>query len=197
MELVNSAIASGKYNVILAALKAFRNAVVFGCKIRAPHTLVVSLVWSKNRDPMTLLKKIYSLTSTHALNLAKFAALFKLLFFALGKVNGGQKAWHAPLSGLIAGSLFWGDPNPVNVQVLMYLVVRSLSGFVHIYLGKTKPPAYWFRIYAGITWACAMFLYYSYPETLQTTLHQSMEYIYTDSDRFTGLYDLLVVNKAQ
>lgn len=63
-----------KYRPLLVLIKAIRNGLVYGAKVRFPHALVMVFLFR----PGTLREKIrmvYKATRQHALNLAKFAFL--------------------------------------------------------------------------------------------------------------------------
>lgn len=196
MDAINSMIASGNYKLLLDAVKGFRNGVVYGIKVRAPHALVMTLLWSRGPIP-DMAKKIYLAARQHGMNLGKFAFIFKIGVAILEKITGPQ-LWHAALMGAVCGALFWGDRSPVNVQVNMYLLSRILSGFVHLYLQKKglNPSPVAFQMYAALMWACVMFLFYHHPDVLQVSLQSSMNYIYHDSNKYSTLKDLIWVNKA-
>lgn len=196
MEPLNAMIKSGDYKLLLDAVKGFRNGFVYGCKVRAPHALVMTLLWSRG-PPMQMATKIFNATKQHGMNLAKFAFVFKLLYGVLGKVTGGSAAWHSVVLGALCGFLFWGDNSPVNVQVNMYILSRILSGFAFLWMQQTAtqlPPAV-FRLYAAVMWACVMFLFYHHAGVLQTSLQSSMTYIYRESDKYSSVRDLIVYNK--
>jgi peroxisomal membrane protein 4 len=196
MDQINAMIASGNYNILLDAVKGLRNGIVYGCKVRAPHSLVMTLLWSRGPLPV-MANRIFQATKQHGLNLGKFAFIFKLGIQLLSYIFGGKYQWHTALMGAICGFVFWGDRAPVNVQVNMYLLSRIISGFLHLYMEKTtlspKPMA--FRLYAAAMWASVMFLFFHHPQVLQTSLQSSMNYIYHDSDKYSNLKDLIVVNK--
>jgi len=196
METLNAMIASGDYKLLLDAVKGFRNGFVYGVKVRGPHALVMTLLWSRGPIP-DMAKKIITAAKQHGMNLAKFAFVFKFGLGILAKLTGPQQ-WHAALMGAVCGFLFWGDRSPVSLQVNMYLLSRILSGFVHLYLKKSgaNPSPLAFKLYAALMWACVMFLFYHHPDVLQVSLQSSMNYIYRESDKYATVNDLIVVNKA-
>lgn len=128
------------YQVLLDALGALRNGFVYGCKIRAPHTFVLQMVWSKG-SWQSLFQRIYDLTSQHATNLALNAVLFKLGVALLRLAQGTTQPWHHALVGGLAGFLIWGQNNAVNWQVNMYMMSRALSGIVLLLLERRKALA--------------------------------------------------------
>jgi peroxisomal membrane protein 4 len=210
---------SANYRPLLELLKTFRNGVVYGVKIRAPHTLVMSLIWSRG-TPLQILEKIVKNSKQHGLNLGFTAVAFKLicmigarLLTLIGSakaVEGGAAAiadtsitaavpvWLTFVAGSIAGSIFWGESNPINTQVTMYLISRVLSGLLFSAVEKygVKVPGNGFRALSGAMWGLVLVLFLHRPATLQTSLQQSMAYIYKESAVFTNLWDLLIMNNA-
>lgn len=190
-------ISSGQYNLLLDCVKGLRNGIVYGCKVRAPHSLVMTLLWSRGPIP-DMAKKIFQATKQHGMNLGKFAFVYKFLTAILSKGFGGRHPWHAALCGAICGYIFWGERSPVNVQVNMYILSRILSGLVHMWMEKNEvsqqqPKA--FAMYAGVIWGIVMWLFYYHPKVLQVSLQSSMTYIYLDSDKYTNFRDLIIYNK--
>ena len=196
--VVDEMIRSGNYKLLLDAVKGLRNGIVYGCKVRAPHSLVMTLLWSRGPIP-DMAMKIFRATKQHGMNLGKFAFVFKLGLGILQKLTGGPAQWHSVVLGALCGFLFWGDRSPVNTQVNMYLLSRISSGFLFLWMEKSGvqlgPRA--FRAYAALMWACVMFLFYHHPETLQASLQSSMNYIYRESDKYSGVHDLLLVNSPK
>eukprot|EP00758_Cryptobia_borreli_P008330 Tbor_TRINITY_DN5381_c2_g1::TRINITY_DN5381_c2_g1_i2::g.4640::m.4640/K13350/PXMP4, PMP24; peroxisomal membrane protein 4 len=136
MEHMNRMILSGDYRILLDAIKGYRNGFVYGVKVRAPHSLVMNLLWS--RGPIDVMaKKIVKASIMHGSKLAQFAFVFKMFHGLLSKLSpSGTQEWHAALIGGICGALFWGDHNPIVVQVNMYVLSRILSGFLFHFIDK-------------------------------------------------------------
>jgi peroxisomal membrane protein 4 len=191
--------------LLMNALAAFRNAVVYGAKVRAPHTLVVNLVWSRS-TPEKLFWKIVNATREHALNLGKAALVFKLGTALLQLAQGGPKpqGWHQALMGAICGFLFWGDNTAVNVQVNMYILSRIISALLFLAIKKRGGASAgsaipdWvfgprgFRLYAASIWGIVMWLFYNHSDTLQASLKTSMGYIYEESTKHGGSWEKLI-----
>lgn len=218
---INSLIASGRYKDILMLVKSFRNGLVYGCQVRAPHALVMTALWS--RGPLkSMALRIFNATKQHGLGLGKFAFFYKAILLVLSKLNGGVTApWHTFVAGAVCGYHCWGDRSAVHVQVNMYILSRILSGLIHLLMersdvvnrltrnrpssvaagveGSTPPSTQntAFRLYAGLIWGIVMFLFYCHPHVLQWSLQTSMQYIYKDSDEFTDAKSLLLYNKAK
>ncbi len=194
-DVVAEMIKSGNYKLLLDVIKGFRNGFVYGCKVRAPHALVMTLLF--NRGTLKeMWDRIYRATKTHGMNLGKTAFTFKLLHGLLAKLLGGRQPWHSAVAGFVCGYLFWGDQNPVNVQVNMYLLSRIISAllFVLISSNSVQLPANSFRLYAAVMWSIVMWLFFNHSGSMQNSLAGSMKYIYVESDQYSGLRDLLLVN---
>ncbi|ODN72840.1 hypothetical protein, variant [Cryptococcus amylolentus CBS 6039] len=100
---------------LLAILKGARNGLVYGCKIRFPHALVMTFLFSHKPLPAKI-RGIFTATKTHALNLCKFVTIYKTLLLLQKKLNGGKER---NLDTLVAGGLggYWvfGDRTPVRI----------------------------------------------------------------------------------
>jgi peroxisomal membrane protein 4 len=194
---VNQMIASGDYKILLDAVKGLRNGFVYGVKVRAPHALVMTLLF--NRGPVNvMLQRIYSAAKLHGSNLAKFAFAFKLLLGLIAKASGGEQPWHSAVIGAICGAIFWGTQNGITVQVNMYVLSRIISGLMfHVMYksGRSTLPPVAMRLYAAVIWAVMMYLVYNDPTTMQNSVQSSMTYIYKDSNKYSTWKDLLLINK--
>lgn len=204
-------IRTSDYRPLFDAVKAFRNGLVYGVRVRAPHTLVLSLVWGKGLSPWQILEKVASASKQHGLNLGMSAACFQLLHGLMGMLLKGRTTAATTgcsptlssvlatfLCGAVAGSLFWGERNPINTQVSMYLLSRVLSGLLwHVMKrsGLDAPPAA-FRTFTAVMWGLVMVLFVYDPDSLQSSLQSSLHYIYRDSTKYSGWYDLIAVNDA-
>ena len=66
----------------------------------------------------TRCRVIYQATKQHALNLAKFVSLYKILMLLQRKANGGkERNTDTFIAGLIGGYVVFGDRSAVNEQV--------------------------------------------------------------------------------
>jgi peroxisomal membrane protein 4 len=166
----------------------------------------MSILYSSDKQPAHLLKRVLTLTFEHARNLAYFAALYKLLL-ALGRfmeaqasgkaitVAAGKPAlpWHAAVAGAIGASMVWSRYSNVNLQIVLYLFSRVIIGasrllakhgvapFARFSFSQTYP---WL---AAGTWAAVMYMYETDPGVLHPSLTQSMHDIYRDSNADTPL----------
>lgn len=137
---INNLIASHSCDVFFSAVKAFRNGVVYGTRVRAPHALVLNMIWSK--DPYsTFPRKIYNVTKEHALGLGSSGVLYVLVrqFLARCVSDGRFETWHATVAGFLIGALCWGNPSSmVHLQMMMYIVSRLVVALYHLYIEKCR-----------------------------------------------------------
>ncbi|KPI88901.1 putative peroxisomal membrane protein 4 [Leptomonas seymouri] len=196
---INKAIASGDFDVFFHALKGFRNGVVYGTRVRAPHALVLNLVWSKS-SYSSMPAKIFKVTKTHALGLGYSAALFAVVRGVLRYAQGTTRVWHNALAGFLIGACFWGDANNgVHLQMMMYILARIVCALYHLITAKLNlaVPSYAYRVYMGGLWSLViLFLTYS-PDKLQSSMKQSLQYIFEESSKFSSWYDVFVENSAE
>lgn len=198
LDRINTMIASGDFDILFHALKGFRNGVVYGTRVRAPHALVLNLVWSKS-PYSSMPAKIFKVTKTHALGLGYSAALYAVVRGVLRWMQGTTHMWHNALAGFLIGACFWGDANNgVHIQMMMYILARLICGLFHLITNKlaVPVPSYAYRVYMGGLWSLViLFLVYS-PDKLQSSMTQSLQYIFQESNKFSSWYDVFVVNSA-
>lgn len=158
------------------------------------------------------LKAIFKATKQHAINLAKFAFIYKSSMLALQTGNGGKKApLHSFLAGLGGGYYVFGQgenaKSNVSQQIVIYLFARVALALASL---AVQPPGentlvggaygphggigllnlspkntellkqYSWPAFASLSWAGVMWLFETYPETLQPSLRASMVYMYVD-----------------
>eukprot|EP01012_Entosiphon_sulcatum_P050139 TRINITY_DN68911_c0_g1_i1.p1 TRINITY_DN68911_c0_g1~~TRINITY_DN68911_c0_g1_i1.p1 ORF type:complete len:199 (-),score=23.94 TRINITY_DN68911_c0_g1_i1:14-610(-) len=180
----------------LSLIKALRNGVVYGTKIRFPHALVMTLLF-RNGSLQDKATSIISATKQHAQNLGSFVLLFKAILYLLQFIEGKQSSSHAFLAGVIGGAVVFGSDNPVNMQINLYLLSRIILAGARIGVEKTgaSPPKQSFRIFAALVWGIVMWQFYSHRHTLQDSLQSSMTYLYVDSERWNSIRNFLWHNK--
>jgi len=182
----------------------------YGAKIRFPHALVMTFLF---RDGLLKDKLRYILKATvqHASNLAKFSFVYKSLTTIFGKMNDSKydirhtkkQPTSVVISAAIAGYLVFGDNNPINTQINMYLMSRTLFGFARLladngYLPSrdtSKGGTDYFPVFAACVWACGLWLFEFHRHTLQRSLQASMTYLYEDSNVWNNFWDFLVYNR--
>ncbi|CAN0197834.1 unnamed protein product, partial [Phaeothamnion confervicola] len=110
----------------LRTLRAFRNGIEFGSKVRFPHALVMVALF-KAGAPREKVDAIWRLTIEHAANLGCFAALYKAIK-ETSEWAGLPRAYSPALAGAIGGRLIWARYSAVNYQIVLYLFSRVIVG---------------------------------------------------------------------
>ncbi|KZW02058.1 peroxisomal membrane protein 4 [Exidia glandulosa HHB12029] len=204
LDTLNALAASPALHDYLAVIKGARNGAVYGAKIRFPHAVVMAILFGRG-DWQARIRQIFRATKTHALNLAKYVALYKTLLLLQKKSHGGKPKTGDPfIAGTIAGfAIFGSDRSAVNEQVVLYITARLVAAILPregtVPAGappKPLPPTYdSFAFLAAATWGVVMWLFQSHPERIQPGMFNSMTYLYKDSDVFNDLRTLIWHNK--
>ncbi|KAF2403998.1 peroxisomal membrane protein 4 [Trichodelitschia bisporula] len=205
------AVLDPKYHDVLMLIKAVRNGLVYGTKVRFPHALVMIFLFRTAPLP-TKLRLIFKATRTHARNLALFALLYKGTMLALRQTRAFQKEgpYDAFASGLVGGYFVFGRVrSSLNQQIVTYIFARVMLGLGALAikpaaeggLGVVGPEAAevvrrnaW-PCFASLSWAVVMVLFRYHPETLQGSLRSSMTYIYANADHWDSLRNWIWHNK--
>lgn len=208
-EIINDMIKSGKYVALFTLLKAFRQGLVYGTKVRAPHALVLNLVWGSG-SLTAIPGKVFQVTKTHALGLALSSVIYTLVTqllkhanFRLTRESGSLVVsrvpavqwWHATLGGFLVGYFAWGDyTSGVHMQMMMYIASRLL---VALYLMISEKAGFvgtaqHYRIYSGVLWATLMTILCVEPEVLQASMRKSLEYVFLETHCFSSFRDLVI-----
>ncbi|KAK3704323.1 hypothetical protein LTR37_013876 [Vermiconidia calcicola] len=139
--LEREVILNPRYHQPLILLKALRNGLVYGTKVRFPHAFVMVFLFRSGtiREKLWL---IFKATRQHATNLAKFAVLFKSSCLLLKNMNGGKEdGSHTFLAGLFGG--YWvfghgrGATSSVNQQICIYVFARVILALAKL---AVQPP---------------------------------------------------------
>ncbi|KAK6909778.1 peroxisomal membrane protein 4 [Kwoniella mangroviensis CBS 10435] len=209
---------------LLAVLKGARNGLVYGVKIRFPHALVMTLLFSDKPWPAKI-RGIFTATRTHALNLCKFVTIYKTLLLLQKKLNGGkERDLDTFFAGGLGGWLIFGERTPINEQIVLYVMSRVLLSLLpRLYTNssvhqpstpisplkhplpsltspqanpKPIPPSQLpFAIVSALSWAGVMYMFRHRGERIQPGMGNSMRYLYHDSEAWTSLKTLLWHNK--
>jgi peroxisomal membrane protein 4 len=205
---IEKVILNPKYHEPLVLLKAIRNGLVYGVKVRFPHALVMIFLFRSGTVREKLLA-IFKATRLHAFNLAKFALLYKSSMLAMKNVNGKEQSVHPFLAGLFGGYWVFGHGkaafSSVSQQIVIYVFARVVLGMAKL---AVQPPgdntliggAYGghggkgilglspeqlaivrqrsWPVFASLSWASVMWMFRWYPEMLQPSLRNSMTYMY-------------------
>lgn len=197
--VINAIILNKKYQPLLSILKGARNGFVYGAKIRFPHALVMTFLFSRG-DLKTKLMNIFKATKQHSFNLAKFVAIYKTILVLQKYMNNGKsRNLDTFFAGLVGGYAVFSERNPVNEQIILYVLSRVVASFIPrqpteytINNNKPHPPNdKAFAIVATLVWASVMYIFDKRKFTLQSGLVNSMEYLYIDSNHWNSLKTLL------
>ncbi|CAK7202712.1 hypothetical protein SEUCBS139899_005439 [Sporothrix eucalyptigena] len=195
-----------KYHDILAIVKGARNGAVYGAKVRFPHALVI-------REKVGLVLRA---TRHHASNLARFAIVYKTTCMILKYLADGKEGtYDSFIGGLLGGyivfggrSLRSGKISSINMQIVIYVFARVILALAKLAvkpgvglpiisqpeLSKTISYYAWPAFAAG-SWAMVMHLFRYHDAEIQSSLRNSMSYIYVQSDHWDSLRTLLWHNK--
>ncbi|CAG8953767.1 hypothetical protein HYFRA_00006658 [Hymenoscyphus fraxineus] len=203
-----------KYADYLAVVKAARNGAVYGAKVRFPHALVMIFLFRSGtfEEKAALILKA---TRTHAQNLAKYATVYKLTMLALkhmGSEPGKEGHFDTFFAGLLGGYLVFGrrskngHVSSVSKQIVIFVFARVCLSLAKLsvdprakiikdrQLSKRISHDAW-PVFAAMSWGMVMWLFRWYPDTVQSGLRSSMDYIYVQSDTWDSLRNFIVHNK--
>lgn len=195
---VNALLRKRRYHAALAVLKGFRNGAVYGAKIRAPHSLVMTFLF-RSGSLREKLQAILQATYTHSSNLACFVFTYKGLRALQSHAQGETYQVHSFLAAFLGGFLIFRQNNAVNSQISMYLLSRVLFALCRLgvekgYIPKPKwDPFPWF---SALVWGLVLWLFEYHRPTLQPSLQSSMTYLYEDSNVWHDISDFLIYNKS-
>ncbi|KAM7090568.1 peroxisomal membrane protein 4 isoform 1-T1 [Ciconia maguari] len=139
LRAANALLQQRRYRAALAVLKGFRNGAVYGAKIRAPHALVMTFLF-KSGSLREKLKSIAKATYIHSRNLAYFVFTYKGLMALQSQLQGKKIPFHSFFAACIGGWLVFGENNPINSQIIMYLLSRILFGLSRLAVEKGYVP---------------------------------------------------------
>ncbi|XP_075419884.1 peroxisomal membrane protein 4 isoform X1 [Tenrec ecaudatus] len=196
---VNALLRKRRYHTALAMVKGFRNGVVYGTKIRAPHALVMTFLFRTGslRDK---LRAILQATYTHSRNLACFVLTYKGLCALQSRAQGKTHQMHSFLAAFFGGLLVFHENNNINSQLNMYLLSRVLFALGRLGVEKGYIPELGFDSFpllTGLVWGLVLWLFEYHRHTLQPSLQSSMTYLYEDSNVWHDISDFLIYNKSQ
>lgn len=192
---------------ILSVWRGFRNGTFYGTKIRLPHSIVMTLLFNRSDNIREMLDRMTTLTWEHSRNLALFVGFYKacLAVARLIRLKLGDKLAAPPghpttqldafLAAALVGHFVWGRYSSVNLQIVLYLFSRVLMALGIVLSQKGYPifKDYDFNTvypyFASLVWGTVLWLYEFYPKALQNSLWGSMEFLYHDSNKWTGTED--------
>ncbi|CEF71498.1 Peroxisomal membrane protein 4 [Strongyloides ratti] len=174
------------YNSILTVIKGFRNGIVYGVKIRAPHAFVMTFLF-QNGTFYQKIKRIFDLTKKHSFNLAKFVLIYKSTLILLKKIFGENINWQSFVAAFLGGYYVFGENNNINMQINLYLLSRIILGLSKLFVKKNiiqEPQSQIFPWFGAFIWGIVLWLFEVHPELLQKSLLSSMKYLYHDSNKW-------------
>ncbi|KAM0787468.1 hypothetical protein ACM66B_003545 [Microbotryomycetes sp. NB124-2] len=210
------------FHDVLGIVKGARNGLVYGAKVRFPHALVMTLLFHSGSFRKRA-EFVFRATKQHAFNLAKFVSIYKTALLFQKNLGGGkQRSADTFFAGLVGGWFVFGDRNPVNEQIVLYVVSRVITSFLPratpssppsassvarpsasgvppppgAPYPKSRPPhPKVFSVYAAVTWGLVMYLFRERRDTLHGGMVNSMQYLYLDSEVWNGIKTLLWHNQ--
>eukprot|EP00485_Elphidium_margaritaceum_P001032 CAMPEP_0202695004 /NCGR_PEP_ID=MMETSP1385-20130828/8713_1 /ASSEMBLY_ACC=CAM_ASM_000861 /TAXON_ID=933848 /ORGANISM="Elphidium margaritaceum" /LENGTH=251 /DNA_ID=CAMNT_0049350957 /DNA_START=55 /DNA_END=810 /DNA_ORIENTATION=- len=173
--------------------RGFRNGCVYGIKIRFPHALVMTLIFTNDRSIQNMSRTIFKKTKEHSLHLGHFVMMYKLLVVVVRRILRYPHN-HFPiihlLAGGIGGGIVWGKRTAINHQINLYVFSRIFMGLVRsgVERGYFDGTAWkkWYLFFASLTWAIVMYLFEFEEHNLSRSLAASMRYLYHNEMKKPG-----------
>ncbi|KAK2758616.1 hypothetical protein FQN54_003306 [Arachnomyces sp. PD_36] len=213
MENLNKLALNKDLAPFLAILKGARNGAVYGAKVRFPHALVMIFLFRSGtfREKAALVLKA---TRQHARNLATFSVIYKSTMLALQRLAPGgtrkEGQYDSFVAGLLGGYVVFGrSQSSVTQQIVIYVFARvmlalaklaiqpgqhALSSLITPETRSSVTKNAW-PAFASLSWAFVMYIFRWYPDTIQSSLKSSMNYIYVESNHWDSFHTLLIHNK--
>jgi len=182
---------------VLTIVKGLRNGAVYGTKIRFPHALVMMMLF-RDGTLGDKCRMILTATRTHARTLGLFVASYKGLMLAQRYLREDPKrecAHDSFVAGLLGGYLVFGrgKQSAVNMQIVMYVFARVVLGLAKLSVQKGVVPdpdgatsGNAWPVFAALSWGCVMWLFRWHPDVVQSSLRNSMVYLYKNADHWDG-----------
>lgn len=144
-------------------------------------------------------------TRQHAMNLARFATIYKTALLVLSMINPMNPGKEGPFDTFFAGALggyyvFGRRPNSVKQQIVIYVFARVMLALAKLSVetismtSNTPTPSVFTRglspatrakiqenawpVFASLSWAFVMYIFRWQPESIQASLKSSMKYMY-------------------
>lgn len=205
---VDHLLCNPKLHDLLTVVKAARNGVVFGAKVRFPHALVNVMMYGKG-SLISRLLVIMQLTRSHAKTLAMYAAAYKAVMILLRNTfsQGVELSNYSTIAGGLAGAIVFGSRTPINEQLVLYAFSRGISSLIIPRVKKViqtqrekaakssslascsifNKGDMTFRLFAAFSWAVAMRIYTHDPARLGQSVVGTMDYLYASCEKWDGL----------
>ncbi|GMH54714.1 hypothetical protein TrVE_jg316 [Triparma verrucosa] len=194
---------------LLSPLLSSFSGIKYALKLRLPHALLMTYLFTPSLPPSQKLSRIKSVLLSHATSLGLHALIYKLTLLLLNKLTKKSghtlqkigrplRPYHSFLAGAVGGYVVWGDFTSVNYQVNLYLLGRVLAGIVNARDGKggnVEPKGY--RFMSVVVWGAVMYLFEKEPESLQYGLRSSMEEVYRLDERVEAGMSIMSTRRDQ
>lgn len=179
---------------ILRIVKGINNGISYGAKVRFMHSLVMSILFMKG-SLQSKVRKILKLTVEHSLRLGVFVGAYKTVEIILRRLEGKKAPIHTFVAGIIGALVINLDADsPVNQQITLYIISRVIFGGAKTMQQKKMIPSFnIFRVMSMVSWALVMYIYARNKVSLQDSMRQSMDFLYLQSDKFSGWTDYVPV----
>jgi peroxisomal membrane protein 4 len=179
-------------NCLISSIRGFRNGLYYGGKVRLVHSIVMEILFGKSDNIVGKIKNIIRPTTEHALNLGKFALIYKSVVCILKRLFNSDNKIINFIAGVIGAFFVWKNKSNVNMQIMLYLLSRNILAISNIISEKYMPNfQYGFSITSILVWGIVMFLFENNPKALQNSLKSSMDFIYKDSDTLKNWKDFI------
>ncbi len=176
---------------LLRILRGARNGFYYGAKVRMMHSLVMAVLFGRE-SPLRELRKIATNTLQHGTRLALYVTLYKFTVILLRRVFGSKQKWHHFVAGCVCGYLVFREKNPINIQLVLYLLSRNIVGGAQNLQNRgVLPKVTFFPILGLACWGTVMYLFVDDPKALQSSLTSSMNFLYKDSETWTSWTDFV------
>ena len=176
---------------LLKILRGARNGFYYGAKVRFMHSLVMAVLFG-NSGIRKEFARILENTFQHGFRLSCFVTLYKSVVMILKRIFGKQQPWHFFVAGGICGFIIFRSKNPINQQLIFYLLSRDIVGVSQSLQNKRIFPSISFFPILGIMcWSTVMFMFEYDPKSLQNSLTASMKFLYKDSDSWNSWTDFV------
>jgi len=170
-------------NCLISSMKGFLNGMIYGGKVRFIHSLVMEILFSKSSSIYDKLKNMIKPTLEHSINLGAFVFIYKTSVCLIKRIFKTNNKLTNFIAGIIGAYFIWSKRSSVNVQIMLYLLSRNLLAISTLLSNKYFPDfTHGFSIVSMIVWGLVMYLFEAYPKALQSSLKQSMDFIYKESD---------------
>jgi peroxisomal membrane protein 4 len=222
IRILDQIINNPKYHDILAILKGTKNGIIYGARLRFCHALVMSVLFRSGPWEKRLLGVIRA-TRQHATVLGKFVFVYKSVLYLLKqgriRLHGPQPAnlttiknhnnsIDSFIAGVIGGYLVFGRDHPsaagnqIAHQIVLYVFSRAVLGLFSEFAKQTYQvkeqrvlmSKKTYAVFASLSWGIVMYLFRLDPKVLQKSMLHSMDFLYIDSESWSGFTDFLGLN---